>query len=235
MARSWAADIAPGGEGSRGSEKGTAPRARSVKLRSWPTNSSTDRLTRLPDPPAKAPRPTDDEVIKLYVASARSWIEEFLGRVLVKQTLRWTMAQSSPSFGAFPGISVIIPQWVTWGFLQQRPLELPRSPVQSISQVSYGTWGQADTIADPSTYDTDVVGSPARFRLPAAALSLNSDHVSVDFVAGYPSPDSVPAPIRHAILLLAPFMYEQRGDADGDMPAVVQRLLWPYRIVTFGA
>src|SRR3712207_9214676 len=55
MARSWAADIAPGGEGSRGSENGTAARARSVKLRSWPTNSSTDRLTLLPDPLSRPP------------------------------------------------------------------------------------------------------------------------------------------------------------------------------------
>src|SRR3712207_9194130 len=55
MARSWAAESAPGGEGSRGIEKGTAPRARSVKLRSWPTNSSTDRLTRLPDPLSRPP------------------------------------------------------------------------------------------------------------------------------------------------------------------------------------
>src|SRR3712207_2077082 len=55
MARNWAAESAPGGEGSRGIEKGTAPRARSVKARSWPTNSSTDRLTRLLDPLSRPP------------------------------------------------------------------------------------------------------------------------------------------------------------------------------------
>jgi hypothetical protein len=50
MARSWAADMAPGGLGSDGSASfdGTAPardRARSVNPRSWLTNSSIERLT----------------------------------------------------------------------------------------------------------------------------------------------------------------------------------------------
>jgi hypothetical protein len=50
-ARNWAADIAPGGLGSAGSDSfdGTAParlRARSVKPRSWLTNSSMDRATK---------------------------------------------------------------------------------------------------------------------------------------------------------------------------------------------
>jgi hypothetical protein len=40
-------------------------------------------------------------------------------------------------------------------------------------------------------------------------------------------------PIRHGILLLTAFLYEQRGDVDGTMPAFARNLMQPYRLWTF--
>ena len=40
-------------------------------------------------------------------------------------------------------------------------------------------------------------------------------------------------PIRHAILLLTAFLYEQRGDAIAEMPAFARNLMQPYRLWTF--
>jgi uncharacterized phiE125 gp8 family phage protein len=57
----------------------------------------------------------------------------------------------------------------------------------------------------------------------------------IDYTSGYHDSDAeaVPMPIRHAILLLTAFLYEQRGDVAGDMPAFARNLMGPHRLWTF--
>jgi uncharacterized phiE125 gp8 family phage protein len=57
----------------------------------------------------------------------------------------------------------------------------------------------------------------------------------IDYTAGYDDadPEAVPTPIRHAILLLTAFLYEQRGDAAAELPDAAARLMDPYRLWSF--
>lgn len=178
----------------------------------------------------------EDDLLALYLATARATAEQFLGRALVTQTLRWVMADAPPanSFPLYPFTAFILPLWLPYSALFQHPVELPRSPVQSIVSVSTGRWGQADAPLDPSQYQVDGDTEPSRLKLLGGAGACPSDHTIVEFVAGYASPDAIPRPIVQAILLMAGFLYENRGDAGGEMPAVAKALLWPYRLYTFG-
>lgn len=175
----------------------------------------------------------DDDLIALYVQSAREWCEQFLGRALALQTLRWTVADAAPPVGQVylnPSL-IIYPQWLTVSSLLRRPLELPRSPVEAVLSVSSGPYG-AEVALDPSTYTLDST-EPARLRLPMSG-GAPGGNVQVVFKAGFADPTMVPRSVVNAILLLTSSLYENRGDAGGEMPDVAARLLWPYRILSFG-
>ncbi|NPD67294.1 hypothetical protein HN018_06865 [Lichenicola cladoniae] len=178
----------------------------------------------------------EDDLLEIYLGAATTMAEEFLARALVTQTLRWVMAHSPPTnqFPMFPFTAFILPLWMPYSMLFQRPVEIPRSPVQSIVSIATGQWGQADTVLDPSSYHLDLNTEPSRLHLLNGAGNFPSDHLIVEFVAGYADPASVPKPIVMAILLLTAFLYENRGDAGGDMPPAATALLWPYKIQTFG-
>lgn len=179
---------------------------------------------------------SDDELLASYLTAARAMAEQLLGRVLITQTLLWTVMPENPV-------------WPSMHFLRD-PLELPRSPVQSISSVTVrDTYGNVTTIAAGSLpvvppaellgYKADLSVQPAQLVIgPGTILTdgrnlrqANLDHVQVQFVAGYGTDGStVPQPIRTAILLITAFLYENRGDAGGEMPRAARWLLDPYRL-----
>ena len=188
----------------------------------------------------------DGGLLALQIAAARSWVETFLGRVLITQTLRWTIAQgpatSAPGMGLVPltapstllapGTLLVPPLGFAWP--PRQPLEFPRSPVQSITSVVLGGLGEDDTTLTTSDYDADLSTDPARMQLKKGGRPFPLERLTITFVAGYGAAADVPAPIRQAILLLLGFLWENRGDAGGEMPPAAQHLLWPYRIAGFG-
>lgn len=178
----------------------------------------------------------EDDLIAAYLEAARTTVEQFLGRALITQTLRWVSARVQPpgQFPLFPFTAYILPLWFPYGEIFRRPVELPRSPVSHVVSVSTGQWGDADTVLDASQYFADTSTEPARLRLLHGTAPFESDHVAVNFVAGYGAPAAVPAPIKLAILMLTAFYYENRGDAGGEMPDAARALLWPYRLYSFG-
>ncbi|AZV39917.1 head-tail connector protein [Komagataeibacter xylinus] len=179
----------------------------------------------------------DNTLLGLYLTGARQAVEQFLGRVLITQTLRWVMAHQAPinQFPLVPFTAYIFPMWMPYSMLFQRPIELPRAPVQAINSISVGEWGKDDTVLPADQYSADLLTDPGRVRLHASVATLPSDHISIEFVAGYGNDGtSVPVPIQLAILLMATFLYEHRGDDGGDMPDAVKNLLWPYRLYAFG-
>jgi uncharacterized phiE125 gp8 family phage protein len=91
-------------------------------------------------------------------------------------------------------------------------------------------------IADPTDYDLNLMVEPGYVSVkPALLPRIPQQSMSIDFTAGYDDadPNAVPMPIRHGILLLTAFLYEQRGDVDGTMPAFARNLMQPYRLWTF--
>lgn len=182
----------------------------------------------------------DDGLLGLYLESATQTIESFLGRVLISTVLSWdVMDVPIANVSMVPaGNLLVLPLAFSGLSLAGRALELPRAPVQQVLSFRMGVGADAVDIA-ANRYSQDLGQDPARLRL-LNGLSLSgslygSPGFSVTFRAGYgDNPSAIPAPIRHALLLLTSYGYERRGDDGGEMPSVIERLLWPYRMMTFG-
>lgn len=154
----------------------------------------------------------DDTLILTYVASAVQHITDTTGRQLI------TAGYTEILDGFPPGL-----------------IRLPVGPVQAVTEIRYfdGTeWGALD---------------PSRYRLMAGQVLPTGAGwpcvqgvatVAVGFTAGYgATPDAVPVPLLHAILLLVGYWYEERspvnvGNIVNEMPFSVAALLAPYRRVT---
>ena len=179
----------------------------------------------------------DDMLLGGLITVARTLAEQHLARALITQGLLWSVADAplvgNPGGLGLPAPLQVLPLAFSYLTLQRRPLELPRSPVQSVGSVQQVAADGTVSAADPSTYDVLLGSDPARLRL-RQALPAGGGYM-IGFTAGYgDTGDAVPMPIRHAILFLVAWLYENRGDGDAEMPAVVDRLLAPWRLVTFG-
>lgn len=211
---------------------------------------------RLVTPPAAEPITVDqlrrharidtaefDDLLAVYISTARTLAEQFLGRALYTQTLAWTMSQVPPS-GALPLLPMpllVLPVILSFPQIWNRPFDLPRAPVQSVSSVvvTYqdGTTATLDPAAD---YSVDLGVDPARLRLGSLNLPVYARELTVTFVAGYGAPPGtgaaspIPAPILTGILFLATWLWEHRGDTGDDLPLTAQALMAPYRLAVFG-
>lgn len=186
---------------------------------------------------------TEFNLVELYVSTATMLAEQYLGRILIAQTLDWTVAESSPPASAMvpmaspatllsAGTLLAAPLGFPWP--PRRPLEIPRSPLISVQSVTLGGIETEERVLDASEYSVDLHTEPGRL-LQRTKSPTAFQRMVVRFTAGYGTdPISVPSPIRNAILLMAAWLYEHRGDAEGDMPKAAQMLLAPYRLVTFG-
>ncbi len=179
----------------------------------------------------------DDSLIQVYITAARTMAEAYLSRALITQTLLWVVTPQGrlhPERSRLRGV-----------------LELPRAPVQSIASVTVldvlGNTTAVPAAALPVVppaellgYRTDLLHAPARLAIGAdtplsgGALVRNTalENVQITFVAGYGAvATAVPQPIIHAILLTTGFLYEHRGDSDGELPKAAEWLLDPYRMM----
>ena len=161
----------------------------------------------------------DDTYIGTLITAAREWCEQYLDRTLVNT--QWVMR-----FDSFPPDGT-------------QDIELPRPPMSLA-----GT-----TTAVSLTFTSETGGtqaySTASFRVdrnstPGAVKTLygqtwpphlmDDNAVSVTWWAGYGSAgSSVPAAIRHAILMLVGILYEKRAAAESgslnEVPFGVKSLL----------
>jgi uncharacterized phiE125 gp8 family phage protein len=187
----------------------------------------------------------EDGLLAIYLATARQMAESYLGRALLTQTLVSTLRDLRPdrsggSFGSLMGDPN------AWGLGRNtQEIELPRSPLVSVTSVKLIDTGSpaAAITLDPTTkaeYVIDATTEPGRVRIDWGAvqtsetLSYPIQHMQIEFVAGYATADLIPAPIVHAVMTHATFLYENRGDAVAEMPADIEALLWPYRILFIG-
>ncbi len=143
----------------------------------------------------------DDAYVQALITSAREWVETYLDRTLIQT--QWVMR-----FDKFPDSGI-------------EPVELPRPPM--------ATSGTATAVAVTFTSEIGQTGtySTAEYRVdrhatPGAILPIygttwtphrqDDNAISVTWWAGYGSSGSaVPAAIRHAILMLVGFWYENRS------------------------
>ncbi len=159
----------------------------------------------------------EDGLIAGYMLAARHYVEGYTRRALITQQCRLTIDDGWPDV-----------------------VTLPRSPLVSFDQGHYGDTAGVQQALASSSYMVSTSGMEGRLvpafgsRWPSVRAQI--DAISVDFTCGYgDQPGAVPAPIRHAVLLLIGHWYENReavviGSTVGELPLAVEALLFPFRV-----
>ena len=162
--------------------------------------------------------PTLAAAAEALVAGRDGWT----GRALTEQTWRLTLP----------------------GFPLSERLRLPFPPLVSVTHVKYypgpadvGVEGPSLSVPetfDPARYVVMVDDTPGFIQLLATfgwpSTYPRADAVEIEFVCGYAT---VPAPIKHAALIVLAALYRNRGDEQFAMPEAVRRLLAPYKTWAF--
>lgn len=156
----------------------------------------------------------DDGLIAGYLMAAVQSAEKQTNLLLATQTWEMTLDQ----------------------FPTDGNVRLPRSPVQSITSITYVDSAGATQTITAGDYGLDKDVAPAciapTFGKVWPTPRVQPNAVTVRFVAGY---TQIPEPIRAAILLLVGHLYENReavmvGQSPSELPMGVESLLFPYRV-----
>lgn len=163
---------------------------------------------------------TTDEDARLtgLIAAATEMAEAYTGRALLERTYRGFL-------GCFPAC---------------RHLDLPRSPLQSVTHVkAYADDDTSETL-DAADYYVDTASLSGRVVLRSGSswptVERVANGVEVQWVAGYPGMNEVPSDMRDsfrlAIQVIVAWLNEQRGDEASPkaMPPAAEALLNPWRI-----
>lgn len=149
----------------------------------------------------------DDVLVASLGVAAREFVEIATGRALMTQTLELVRP-------AFP----------------EAGLSIPRSPLQSITAVTYlDRSGDEETLVADTDFFVDIDSAPAMIApsryWPAAADRSNA--VRIRFVAGYADADAVPQTLKTVICALACHWYDNRepGGSPSEVPYHVKRLI----------
>lgn len=182
----------------------------------------------------------DDELIEHYIDVATEKLENFLDRALITQTLQYSLVRTTEqnSWPLAPAPIFILPLGVEWvlSHAQGRDIGLLMNPVQSVSNVALGQWGEADTVLVEGTdYLVDYTVDPTRVHLINGNNWETRSHITITYTAGYGSDGtSVPPEIKQAILALVAWLYEHRGDTSEGIPEAIYNMCYSHRMVTFG-
>ena len=164
----------------------------------------------------------DDALIDSYIKAARTEVENRTGRALVTQG--WRIVRDGVPRGGV--------------------IRLTPAPVARVDAVTIYNGDGVASIVDPAEYTADTHSAPGRLKLGAGHLQLAAGRfwgsramngIEIDITCGYGDPDDVPAPLKHAILMLVAYWYEQREAADmgtvvGPVMHGVASLTAPYRM-----
>ena len=161
----------------------------------------------------------DDELLSGYILAARSWVEGQTHRALAGQTWDYSIDFAWPyKFGR---------QWI----------ELPLSPVQSVTSITYIDSGGVERTLAAGDYQA-ICRTNSSYIVPAygktfPAVRGQPAAITVRFVAGYAE---APSELKQAIMLLAGHFYENREAASAkaliEVPLTVEAMISPYRSAT---
>jgi len=176
----------------------------------------------------------EDSLIETLIRVARQHVEEVTSRALITQTLAYSVDD-------FLGSLYINHPWEEYLGYKDNSLILPRPPLQSVDNIEYvDTQGAMQTL-DASIYRVDAVSEAARITEAEAETWPTTDSVTnavtITYVAGYgDNPADVPAPLRHAMLMMIGHFYENReeavvGTTARQLPMAVNALIAPYRVM----
>lgn len=184
--------------------------------------------------------PDYDHDLLPFITAAREYFEEATGRTLKERTFTEVMdcwpgeGEGGGDLGWWQGVRQGA---MTQGFA--RFIEMPHSPVQSITSVKTLDNAGAETTFSSAGYVLDTASTPARLGLkdgyawPVPGRSFAG--IRIAYTAGYASAAQVPAPFRQAVLQLAAHWYENRELVDQNGPQKVpmqaMRIASKYRVM----
>lgn len=158
----------------------------------------------------------EDVLISSLILTSRLHVEAALDLALIDQT--WTLQLDA---------------WPIGG-----SLDIPLSPLNVVSAVRVmGGAGGTVTIA-PQSYIVDTGSRPPRIVFEPGSQprpGVRAMGIEVEFTAGFGAePAHVPAPLRHAILMLVAHWYENRDVSEAGSPAAripeqIGELIAPFR------
>lgn len=154
-----------------------------------------------------------DTQIELYITAARELVEEYTGLALITQT--WKLTLDHWPGGREQWWDGAIKDLISSG--RQSNVLLPRYPLQSIDSITADD--VAVTVADVFIIDT--TQKPGRLVIKRGAawpvILTNAKGIEITYTSGYGASESdVPAAIRLAIIQMAAYMFERRGDCETD-------------------
>lgn len=179
----------------------------------------------------------DDDYISTLIQVAREKVEADTWRGIILQT--WELALDT--FPWCEGCALNL-QWHDGRTCPGREIRLPKGQVQGVFWVKYDDAAGNEQIFDPSKWLVDGF-PPARIVLKANEFwpildgyyYPNIKSVRVQYQVGYGEPDTVPAGLKQAMLLLISQFYEHRTpEVIGPLVSPVQlsydALIRPYRL-----
>lgn len=155
----------------------------------------------------------EDAAVTQMIRAARTDVESRTGRALVTQG--WRIVRDGVPRGGV--------------------VRLAPAPVQTVYAVTvYGDDG-APQVVPAADYEVDLASSPGRLVFSTSWAGRAVNGLEIDLTAGYGAPAAVPAPLKHAILMLVAYWYEQReaalvGAVAGPVANGVAALCAPYRM-----
>ena len=176
----------------------------------------------------------DDVTVALIERAVHNWAKEYTSRTLTTVTYNLfidTVYESDIPIqeGFYVGYD---------GRSNKRSIDLPKSPVASVSHIKYYDDDDTATTFATSNYYLDTASIPARIVLRKGSSYPTSlrvaNGIEIKYVAGYGATTTIPYDIKSACLAYASYLFEHRGDLlDGKRilaPTSATQLLEPYRI-----
>lgn len=160
----------------------------------------------------------EDVLIASLLLTSRLHIEVALSLALITQS--WTMT---------------LDRWPAG-----RDVELPLTPLRSVDEVRAKNAAGVAIAVPAEGYLVDLASRPSRLvwnNMAPPVPRVRTNGIEIDMTAGFGSTgDSVPAPLKHAILMLTAHWYEHRdpgeiGSADARIPDAVSALINPFRTI----
>lgn len=160
----------------------------------------------------------DDATLAIFITAARQLCESYTRLALMPTTFE-------EYFDDFPQYS---------GNYKDE-IRLSRSPVSAVTYVKYIDGNETTITADPAEYKIDTISRPARISPDNGWFGTYEtiNAVFVRYVAGFADAASVPAPLKHGMMLVIGDMYENRTDSVKRLPTASEYLWNPYRVFEF--
>lgn len=183
----------------------------------------------------------EDAALGSHITAARSLIEEYAGIALISRQLHlyldtWPFAKASASGRRRSGIREDV---VTELGVPGSAISIPVRPVVSVEAIAIlaGTgmetmWPAENYLLSPGLSPHLILQRGRRWPVPSFAAG----GIKISLTAGFgPDWNHIPATLRQAVLMVASYLYANRGDSapGGDanilVAAGVDSLLIPYR------